>query len=361
MAIDPDVQVIIDGLQEEIDILKAAAGPVEHPAIKTLNDGDSIQNAVDTLPPMGGIINLGPGKYDVGSGLNIPKSKRVEIKGSMRAVHYQWQSTIPSDFPGSVIYSSANPSELIGIGLNTNDVNNYYGSVFRDLHFHLNGGTTAAIRADDWNMGFIENCGAAHHGWQTTPNAYFVECNNTGRLGSGAADTSWHQIVGNRIWGLGLYNGITNSPQGLNNNQHVLLRNMCFGKGRSEAFVQCNAAKGWTIGFNNFEGGNSAIHFGDPIGGLNTSASNLLIGNSGESVNDWITGNYIYGSTFIDLGVRLTPLDIEKLVNIGPNSSHNIFIMSAITEGLANLYTINAYQNQGANNKLITGNSEKTN
>ncbi len=307
----------------------------------------SIQAAYDAIPNLeidkkgypingkqGGLIELLPGRHDVGKGLRIQRLKPVELRCAMRP--HRLPSVVDV---GAVIFSSADPApaQLIGIGLARDTKLNAQGHVFRRITFELKGATTAAIRAKSWTYGVVEDCGAFHLDPGKTPNGWFIDVLNAGEVNG--ADSSWQRITNNNVRRLGLYRGRVTAPRGLNNNQHVFRDNVVFGtRRRKEALIYLESAQGCSIMNNNLEFGTIAMQF-DRV----TNSGNVIMGNSGENIHIWLKADKFYGNTMIDAGSRspvrnqANPAKNSKLYDLGRATGHNL-IIEAVTTGFADLY-----------------------
>ena len=293
----------------------------------------------------GGLINLLQGRHDVGAGLNLFKSKPVEIVGPFRAQRRPEISGSQSADVGAVIYSSTKTTQLIGIGVARDTIQNGYGFAFRQITFEMRDTTEYAIKAHDTNFLVVEDCGARHFDIATTPNAWLVGSLNQGILQG--QDTSWHRITNNSTTGCGLYEGKVTPPGGTNSNQHVISGNVCFGHAaRTKAFIYLENCQGSTIMGNNLETGKTAIEFGNNPDGFTISTGNLIMGNSGESIHTWIKATRFYGNIVMDPGSRVPtrnqadPADNSKLYNLSKLTGHNI-ILDSVTTAFGDLYDDN--------------------
>jgi hypothetical protein len=128
------------------------------------NDGKSwptakrtLQAAYNDLPATGGIIYPASGRYDVGSGLALDRTKRCAIVGPVRPNRYEsggFNNTWPS--AGVVLFSSTGAAALINLNTGTG---NATGFQFHNLIFEFTIATQLyGLRAACINHVVMEDC-----------------------------------------------------------------------------------------------------------------------------------------------------------------------------------------------------------
>lgn len=324
-----------------------------HPEGSDNNDGLSksspkqrIQSAYDALPapdlsggfPVdatgGGLINLMPGRHDVGTGLSLFRQKPVELRSVIGNPARRLGNLSGTRVAiGAILYSSEStqPDELVALGIGgagtTDTTNNANGHTFRDVQFELAGVCTAAIRAENWNQGLVIGCSAQHLDEATEPDAWLCDVLNTGEVVG--SDTSWNQMIGNLVNRMGLYKGVTTTTNGLNNNCHVIDRNICFGNAtRTDALVEIHRGIGCAITNNNFETSPKAVELLGDSGGANGSR-NYMAGNSGEGCPIWLRARDQNHLIMLDGGNR-TASATDVLIDIA-DGGDNLVIEAAIS------------------------------
>lgn len=297
MAIDPDVQLLLDGINSRIDGLSGG-----------LPSGSSLQDAYDSLPDSGGVFRLEPhGRYDVADGLRLDRTKPVVVTSDGRPK----RGRPPYGGPTPTIYSSTGAPVLISF-LDPAAKTNAYGFEFSNLEFEISPTSTAVFDCPSVNMMVVKNCGAAHNLWDHAEAPFrFIQADHLDTtLGN---DSSWFRVQNNYVRGGTLVHGV-----GFNLNQWVIRENVVFLTNATEPMIYCYGGHRLVIRDNNLEGADTTgIH-------LEECMATRLDGNGGEGTDPFIWLQDCNSTVVTDLGI--TNGDTEAFIRFTGDSASNLVI-----------------------------------
>ncbi len=296
----------------------------------------SIENLYNSLPSVGGVIHLPGGRYDIGEGIQLTKTKRVSIVTDERWTRFRGSPSF-DDYPDSnsaIIYSSSQDAQFF-FDFDDNIFSNGTGFVFENLVFEIDYPELEyVINGRCVNFLKVNNCIFWANEDADRDSAYAVRTYVTAPEGN---DASWSRVTDNIAFGIKLFkSGDEAAPS--NQNQHYIARNVVFGIGEDST----NQAPGIKIignhrsiiEYNNLEN----LHRGIIVdGGWHVQTR----GNSGEAVRKFLTiQNETKGSYFNDIGISAPVAadgDTLYIVNSGDNIG-NTFIAPGVGSEANGIY-----------------------
>ena len=307
MAIDPDVQVLLDDINARLDGVSGG-----------LPSGSSLQDAYDGLPDSGGVLKLEQyGRYDVGGGLRLDRRKRVVFTSDGRGSRGRSQ---PSEQSAPVVFSSTGAATLVSFP-NPPASANAYGFEWSNVDFEISPTTTIVFDAVSVNMMIVENCGVYHPTSDTVEAPFlFINAHHNSPTGD---DSSWFRIRDNYVVGGTLVRAV-----GHNVNQWVISENNCIPQNSTDPMIYLWGAHRCVIRDNNLEGTTTGIY-------LEASVGCRLDGNGGEDTDPFVHLHDSYANLVTDLGISAP--GAKKFALITGTSSENL-IISAVGTGAADLY-----------------------
>jgi|GEM_PF-4759759 len=194
----------------------------------------SLQAAYAALPSGGGTITAAPGRYDVGAGLVLNRTKPVWIMGTVKPRRYVASNSRFTDSPypagpAAVIFTSNHAASLVTTGQPAGQVNGY-GFRFTNLVFEFSDPLTkCGIDANSVNMGEVDEClfWADIISGPAAVDAVAVKVYTDNIHGD---DGSWWRIHDNVVGELSLCIMGNDTGTRFNSNQHVIRDNICLGR-----------------------------------------------------------------------------------------------------------------------------------
>lgn len=289
----------------------------------------SLHAAYARLPMAGGTLVVGPGRYDVGRGLALRRTKPVWIIGDVRPTKYA--GTAWSYYPGgpaAVIHSSAGAASLVTT-LRPGVRHNGYGFRFSNLVFEMTAPSTkTAIDANSVNMGEVDGC-IFWAGSTASADAVAVRVYTDNRHGN---DGSWWRIHDNVAGGLALAVLGNDTGARYNSNQHVVRENIGFGRShaltQARPFIRIVGGNRCVIRDNNIEG----YHIGVQ---LQTCWMCAESGDGGEVVDVFVDLIDSHGNNIAPLGISTptTALPGAIVVRGDGYTAGNVIVTSGVYDG----------------------------
>jgi hypothetical protein len=292
--------------------------------------------AYAALPSGGGTISAAPGRYDVGNGLVLNRTKPVWISGTVRARKYVGRYSRFTDHPypagpAAVIFTSSHAASLVTTRQPAGRVDGY-GFRFSNLVFEFSDPRTkTGIDANSVNMGEVDEClfWADVLSGPAAVDAVSVRVYTDNVHGD---DASWWRIHDNVAAELSLCVLGNDSGARFNANQHVVRDNICIGRNhklvRSRPAIRVVGGNRCVVRDNNVE----AYHIGVQFQGCWMCVEDA---DGGEVVDVFVD---LLGSN----GCKISPIGISTPTNVLPgallvrgdiNTYGNVIVAASVYNG----------------------------
>lgn len=318
---------------------------------RVVNAGESLQAAYDALPGptgdgVGGVLLLGPGGHDVGSGLNLDRRKAVTIRSLgrwTRRVSTTGFSTFPTAHNKvTYLYSgSGSPTSLVNMLAPAGVNSNAYGFAFEGLWFVIDKpGIKYAIDAPCVNFGKMIDCGiwvGQNSGDQDVIGLYNYVDSTRGD------DASWWIIDDIYFHRCGVAQFGRATGGDFNSNRHRIRNLNGFGWGKTNTtqkpILTFYGVRGATVDGVNVEGESVGILLGKTDGSTSGSIRTSLCefgGLAGETSATIVKISGADNNILRILGSHTTFTAGDKLVQITEGTGNQI--TTPALSGVGNLY-----------------------
>lgn len=318
----------ITGIQDAIDEIDVITGYDDGRQIDVREYGEDGSQALvlayADLPEYGGVISIPGGRWDVGDGLNLIRSKPAEFVGAGRWRRGQpgpaWENPYPYNAP--VIFSSTGATSFFNTHLPASLVN-AYGFVWRNLTFDIDSpDTTYVIEGEGLNSALIEN----NQFWFGPDATLGVTAIRIWSDHAITDDCSWCIIRDNTCSGGALVVAGNPAP---NCNRHIIEGNAIAG---TDATDDTQPPAIWLYGnHGSYIGPNSIETFHTAIR-VELSWQVTVNATAGEDTFWWLDVLDTHSCTFI-VGGPSAVSGSERMVHIDAASVNNIFFLAAATMG----------------------------
>ena len=290
----------------------------------------SLQAAYDALPATGGVIYLPDGRYDVGAGLILTRTKPAWFVG-YRMRRADPQANIPTGY-GATIYSSTGATNLVALTTPADLTVNARHFAFANLNFEMTAATTQrAIYGPATNSMYIERCQFWFH--DNSP-ADAVACYAQAAFNTNASDASWWTLLYNYCYKGALFQSGDVGVGQAAANRHIIVGNECIGKGIGTAGAKPCIGLYWNHG--------ARIHDNNleryPIGlQVYESFDIMAFGDAGEQVEFFYDIYRSWGGYFAPLGtMALTTYPQQKLFRLDRGAAatpqlENVYVYPSAT------------------------------